>query len=143
MTVASAGPYANHLHLAPDRLPRQHLITQCLKAGCTSKQHRIYLSFGFVVDDILLELNSRDAGRLLRETHSTVRAHVTSTQQIHYKTQRHMYAHSEFELRFHVSVDTKQVILELFFPANRLASTEENKPYTAKVSDEVAHWCNR
>jgi len=26
--VASAGPYANHLHLAPDRQPRQHLITQ-------------------------------------------------------------------------------------------------------------------
>ena len=26
--VASAGPYANKLHLAPDRLPHQHLITQ-------------------------------------------------------------------------------------------------------------------
>ena len=26
--VASAGPYANNLHLAPDRLPHQHLITQ-------------------------------------------------------------------------------------------------------------------
>jgi len=27
VAVASAGPYANHLHLAPDRQPRQHLIT--------------------------------------------------------------------------------------------------------------------
>ena len=26
--VASAGPYANNLHLAPDRKPHQHLITQ-------------------------------------------------------------------------------------------------------------------
>ena len=24
--VVSAGPYANNLHLAPDRLPQQHLI---------------------------------------------------------------------------------------------------------------------
>ena len=28
MAVASAGPYANNLHLAPDRQPHQHLITQ-------------------------------------------------------------------------------------------------------------------
>jgi len=28
VAVASAGPCANHLHLAPDRQPRQHLITQ-------------------------------------------------------------------------------------------------------------------
>ena len=28
MVVASAGPYANHLHLAPDRKLRQHLIAQ-------------------------------------------------------------------------------------------------------------------
>ena len=28
MAVASAGPYANHLHLAPDRKPRQYLTTQ-------------------------------------------------------------------------------------------------------------------
>jgi len=28
VAVASAGPYANHLHLAPDRQPRQYLITQ-------------------------------------------------------------------------------------------------------------------
>jgi len=27
MAVASAGPYANNLHLAPDREPHQHLIT--------------------------------------------------------------------------------------------------------------------
>jgi len=33
VAVASAGPYANHLHLAPERWPRQHLITQ---AGCPS-----------------------------------------------------------------------------------------------------------
>jgi len=26
--VASAGPYANNLHLVPDRKPHQHLITQ-------------------------------------------------------------------------------------------------------------------
>jgi len=32
VAVASAGPYANHLHLAPDREPRQHLITQFLTA---------------------------------------------------------------------------------------------------------------
>ena len=29
-TVASAGPHTNNLHLAPDRLPRQQLITQSL-----------------------------------------------------------------------------------------------------------------
>jgi len=28
MAVASAGPYANSLHLAADRLLRQHLLTQ-------------------------------------------------------------------------------------------------------------------
>jgi len=28
IAVASAGPYANNLHLAPDRQPHQHLITQ-------------------------------------------------------------------------------------------------------------------
>jgi len=28
MAVASAGPYANHLHLTPDRYPCQHVITQ-------------------------------------------------------------------------------------------------------------------
>jgi len=33
--VASAGPYANNLHLAPDRYPRQHLITQFLQARCS------------------------------------------------------------------------------------------------------------
>jgi len=36
LTVASAGPYANNLHLAPDRQPHQHLITQFLQAGCFS-----------------------------------------------------------------------------------------------------------
>jgi len=34
--VASAGPYAKNLHLAPDRKPHQHLITQFLQAGCSS-----------------------------------------------------------------------------------------------------------
>jgi len=29
VAVVSAGPYADHLHLSPDRKPRQHLITQC------------------------------------------------------------------------------------------------------------------
>jgi len=28
VAVASAGPYANHLHCASDRCPRQHLITE-------------------------------------------------------------------------------------------------------------------
>jgi len=36
MAVASAGPYANNLHLAPDRQPHQHLITHFLQAGCSS-----------------------------------------------------------------------------------------------------------
>jgi len=36
MTVASAGPYANHLHLAPDRQPCQHLITHFLQVRCSS-----------------------------------------------------------------------------------------------------------
>jgi len=35
MAAASAGPYAN-LHLAPDRQPRQHSITQFLQARCPS-----------------------------------------------------------------------------------------------------------
>jgi len=30
VTMPSPGPYADHLHLAPDRQPRQHLITQFL-----------------------------------------------------------------------------------------------------------------
>jgi len=36
MAVASAGPYANHLHLAADRQPSQHLISQFLQARCCS-----------------------------------------------------------------------------------------------------------
>ena len=36
--VASAGPYANNLHLAPNRQPHQHLITQFLQAGCSSRR---------------------------------------------------------------------------------------------------------
>jgi len=34
--VASAGPYANNLHLGPDRQPHQHLITKFLQARCSS-----------------------------------------------------------------------------------------------------------
>jgi len=34
--VASAGPYASHLHLNEDRQPRQYLTTQFLQAGCPS-----------------------------------------------------------------------------------------------------------
>jgi len=34
--VASAGPHANNLHLAPDRQPHQHLISQFLQARCSS-----------------------------------------------------------------------------------------------------------
>ena len=37
MAVVSAGPYANNLHLAPDRQPDQHLIAQFLQAGCCSR----------------------------------------------------------------------------------------------------------
>jgi len=36
VAVASAGPYANHLHLAADRQPRQYLTTQFLWAGFPS-----------------------------------------------------------------------------------------------------------
>jgi len=36
MAVASAGPYANCLHLAPDRYPHQHLVTQFLQTRCSS-----------------------------------------------------------------------------------------------------------
>jgi len=36
MAMASARPYANHLHLAPDRSPCQYLTTQFLYAGCPS-----------------------------------------------------------------------------------------------------------
>jgi len=34
--VTSAGPYANQLHLAPDRITRQYLTTQFLQARCPS-----------------------------------------------------------------------------------------------------------
>ena len=34
--VASAGSYTNSRHLAPDRKPHQHLITQFLQAECSS-----------------------------------------------------------------------------------------------------------
>jgi len=36
ITMESAGPYANHLHLAPDREPCQYHTTQFLQAGCPS-----------------------------------------------------------------------------------------------------------
>jgi len=36
VAVASAGPYANHLHFAPVRQPRQYLTTQFLQPGCPS-----------------------------------------------------------------------------------------------------------
>jgi len=32
----AVGPYANHLHLAPDRQPCQYSTTQFLQAGCPS-----------------------------------------------------------------------------------------------------------
>jgi len=38
VAAASAGPYSNHLHLAPDWQPRQHLITQVLQAGSSSRR---------------------------------------------------------------------------------------------------------
>jgi len=36
VAVASAGPYADHLQLAPDRQPHQHLITQFLQLDALS-----------------------------------------------------------------------------------------------------------
>jgi len=33
--VASAGPYADHLHHAPDRYPRQYLTTQFFYSTCS------------------------------------------------------------------------------------------------------------
>jgi len=36
VAVRSAGPYANHLHLTPDRQPCQYLTTQFLQARCPS-----------------------------------------------------------------------------------------------------------
>jgi len=36
VAVALAGPYANHLHLAPVRHPRQHLISIFVQARCSS-----------------------------------------------------------------------------------------------------------
>ena len=36
VAVASSGAYANHLHLAPDRQPRQYLPTHFLQARCPS-----------------------------------------------------------------------------------------------------------
>jgi len=34
--VASAGPYANNLHLAADTWPHQHLFVRFLEARCSS-----------------------------------------------------------------------------------------------------------
>jgi len=36
VAVASAGPYANDFHLAPDIITSQHLIIQFLQNGCSS-----------------------------------------------------------------------------------------------------------
>jgi len=36
VAVASAGPYANHLHLDLDKQPCQYLTTQFWQAGCPS-----------------------------------------------------------------------------------------------------------
>ena len=36
MASAWVGPHAKNLHLAPDRLPHQHLLTQFLQVGCSS-----------------------------------------------------------------------------------------------------------
>ena len=44
MAVASAGPYADHLHLAPDRQPRQHLIRPDASSLCSC---RIWISVSF------------------------------------------------------------------------------------------------
>jgi len=35
----SAGPYANNLHLAPDKYPHQHLVTQFLQANALHVAH--------------------------------------------------------------------------------------------------------
>ena len=39
----------------------------------------------------------------------------------------------DFQLRFYTSLDPKQVILETFFPANLLVTTEETKPNITKA----------
>jgi len=36
MAAAWVGPHAKNLHLAPDRWPHQHLVTQFLQVGCSS-----------------------------------------------------------------------------------------------------------
>jgi len=41
---------------------------------------------------------------------------------------------TDFELRFYVPLDTKQVISETLFPANLLASTEETKSSTTRTN---------
>jgi len=38
VAVASAGPYANHLHLLQTDNPHQYLTTQFLQAGCPTKK---------------------------------------------------------------------------------------------------------
>jgi len=36
VALTSAGPYANYLHLAPDKQPRQYPTSHFLQAGCPS-----------------------------------------------------------------------------------------------------------
>ena len=57
MAVPSAGPYANTLHLAPDRKPHQHLITQFLQARCSFRSPTN--SVKALKADVSLNTNSR------------------------------------------------------------------------------------
>jgi len=45
----------------------------------------------------------------------------------------------DYELRFYIPLDTKQVILETFFLSHRLASTKETKTNTTKASIHMEH----
>jgi len=49
VAVASAGPYANHLHLASDRHPHQHVVTQFLHAQPTASKQRRQLLYTLVL----------------------------------------------------------------------------------------------
>jgi len=57
VAVASAGPYANNLHLAPDTQPHQHLNTQFLQAGCSTNRLKALKAADFqqVVDISILQ----------------------------------------------------------------------------------------
>ena len=62
--VASAGPYANNLHVAPDRQPQQHPIT-----------HVFHISYFALCPTVLKSqrrLYVKPAGRMKRGVHNAV-----------------------------------------------------------------------